>query len=416
MQSHHGLFRIALTSGWFLPVFAALAFAPMVVGISTYFEPSWAPHRPLMVFLQWALVVYFVGLIAAKKLTLVKPGQWVILAAAVLVGVWVASAQLNAVSKYWVNYYLARNFAILLIGWFVYSTFVKGAGEHKRALIAAVLAGSTLHILLSMVVIGIEAGNPEYDWKNFYVGVSHTRHLSYRAMIQIALAAGLFATSKEGRERWAFAAALMLGLYFACLVGGRSVIVIGTLVAIACALLGTPELRRKNLLLVVAMAVAAVPLSMIYVPPDPHWGVIRLQLGYYGQSGEGEVAQGRVILWKRALGQIPAHPWIGYGEGQFRLLADVKWRVHHPHSSPLQFLVAWGVIGTLAAFALFANAVFTGFKSILAKRETVLAPAALVVGLGTVSLIDGPFFYAYPAMVFVIACAMIKAAADQPSA
>ena len=416
MQSPPSHKSAAMQSGFLIVILAVLALVPAVDGLAIYLRPEWGPHRPLMLFFLWAVVVFLTALAATRQIALAMPGKTVALAGTVLIAVWFASSRLNAPSEYWATNYLARNLALLLVGWLLYSAYVARSAAQKRLVVVALLVGSTLHILLSMVVIAIEAGNPEYDWDSFYVGVTHTRHLSYRAMIQIALAAGLFATSRQGRERWIYAGALLFGLYFACLVGGRSVIVIGTLVAIACAVLGNPKLRRQNLLVVVALAIAAVPLSLIYVPPDPHWGVIRLQLGYYGQSGEGEVAQGRVILWKRALGLIAEHPWIGYGEGQFGRLADVKWRVHHPHSAPLQFLVAWGVIGTLAAFTLFANAVLAGFKSILAKREVILAPAALVVGIGTVSLIDGPFFYAYPAMVFVIACAMIKASADQPSA
>ena len=194
------------------------------------------------------------------------------------------------------------------------------------------------------------------------------------------------------------------------------VIVAGVLVALWCVFVGRPELRKQNFFLTASVLITAIALSLLYVPPNEQWGIVRLELGYYGRSGEGQFAGDRNLLWARAIELFKDHPWIGHGEGQFGRLADVRWHANHPHNTLLQMLVAWGIIGTAAALYLFGYAIAPVWRQLARVPELAVAPCAVVAGLSAVSLLDGPFFYAYPAMIFVIAAVLIRAAASEVTA
>jgi len=118
-------------------------------------------------------------------------------------------------------------------------------------------------------------------------------------------------------------------------------------------------------------------------------------------------SSGRIELWSDTIDAIGRHPWLGWGEGQFRFIFRDVWSFGQPHNIVLQVLLAWGAIGALLCLAL---AVWTAPR-FLKPRSVEVAPfqcAALT--LAAYSLFDGALFYAQSLSLFVFCCAAAVAA------
>lgn len=415
IENDRSILQTFLSSGRFFPLLFLLAIVPVLNGWASYVTPHLVVHMPFLVLCQWLILGIFFALSTTKSITVVRPANANLLAALTIVGVSIFSAKFTAPSESAATYYLTSTVAHLLMAWLVYSAYVSRRAEEVRALFFAILVGITLQFILAYVVIALESGNPAYDWRRFYVGVSNVRHLGYLATIHVALAAGLLTTSDRRGERFIFALFLLFGLTFANLTGGRAAILAALGAALFCAIFGDKSRRKANLWLILALFAASIPLSMIHVPPGDHWGVDRLFLTLAGQTDTVNMGEGRMLLWERAIERFVEHPLIGYGVGQFRYMVRDLWVANHPHNTVLQSLVQWGLIGTAAAAVLLWTALRGSVSGVLNAPEHFVTPVAVVLGVGAVSVLDGPLYYPFPAMIFVIACALIKAASDARS-
>ena len=113
-------------------------------------------------------------------------------------------------------------------------------------------------------------------------------------------------------------------------------------------------------------------------------------------------------MWADTLETIAERPVFGFGEGQFRKVADASHgRFNHPHNIVLQLLVQWGIVGAILAVALLYRVIA---RAHLAARRSVrdLLPAWMVtVAVLTLAMYEGAMFHPYPLSVLALALAYL---------
>jgi O-antigen ligase len=176
--------------------------------------------------------------------------------------------------------------------------------------------------------------------------------------------------------------------------------VIATLVSAVVALALAERGQRIRAFIRMATGfLAGVLLSLIWIPPHSMWGIPRI-LGVVQKGGAtiGEVASNRDLLWLEAIRLFRDQPLIGYGEGQFRFLNRAGWPANHPHDVVLQFLVQWGLVGTLAMIVVAWHAIPHSIRRWEKPLPRSLPALCALVAVGTEGIVDGPLFYAFPTL------------------
>lgn len=197
--------------------------------------------------------------------------------------------------------------------------------------------------------------------------------------------------------------------------GGRAAFIAGILAAGVCVALQPPANRRSVLGWLVTSWLLATLLSMIFVP-DPVWGIVRIiATAVPLDANLNTFTSNRLDIWVETIDRIRDRPWLGHGEGQFRLsVISAGGYFNHPHNWLLQFLYQWGFVGTGLLLAFLARRL-ASVREAVDERPGVAIPAlGLIVGLSAMATLDGAFFYVYSVMCLVLALAAL-AMRPQPS-
>ena len=126
----------------------------------------------------------------------------------------------------------------------------------------------------------------------------------------------------------------------------------------------------------------------------------------------------RIELWKYGYIIFLESPYFGKGPGGFAvaayndfyaqksygdMLIGHSFTHNHPHNFVIQFLVEWGVIGTLLIFILLITLSIKSLKHFfIFKDYHLLIPGVSIVGLTSHGLIDGTLFHATFTFYFVL--------------
>jgi O-antigen ligase len=157
----------------------------------------------------------------------------------------------------------------------------------------------------------------------------------------------------------------------------------------------------------------AAPLSVLAMATTPYiltkqWGLYLAWLKLIGEAGLDDFTSRRTELWEQTIAAIGRSPLIGHGEGQFRSQIPASLgRLNHPHNAILQFLYQWGILGTAFLALMVVPTILAGWRAARADAGVVLPAAGAIVGLGAMSMLDGPLNYPFPIMVVIIGLAMI---------
>lgn len=118
---------------------------------------------------------------------------------------------------------------------------------------------------------------------------------------------------------------------------------------------------------------------------------------------------GRTTTWELSLKAVKKSPWLGLGPNGFYFIPD-RFYGDHPHNFIIQFLVEWGVIGTVLLLLLLLYFAWYGIKQLPeAFRESdscYIICASVVLILTLNALIGGSFFMLQPLFCLVTAFAV----------
>ena len=126
----------------------------------------------------------------------------------------------------------------------------------------------------------------------------------------------------------------------------------------------------------------------------------------------------RLNLWKYGLILFSENLFFGKGPGGFAiaayndfyaqksygdLLISSIFTHNHPHNFIIQFLVEWGIIGTLLICILLIKLVISSLKYFFKyKKYEILIPGLSLIGLTSHGLVDGALFHATFTFYFVL--------------
>ena len=126
----------------------------------------------------------------------------------------------------------------------------------------------------------------------------------------------------------------------------------------------------------------------------------------------------RINLWKYGYLIFIENPYFGKGPGGFaiaayndfyaqksygNLLITDNFTHNHPHNFIIQFMVEWGIIGTLLVFILLTSLAIKSLKYFFKfKKYNLLISGLSIIGLATHGLVDGALYHATFTFYFVL--------------
>lgn len=293
-------------------------------------------------------------------------------------------------------------FLHLAFGLSVYS-LLAGTGEAVLERLAWwLVAGLVAYTFLIAAYVASNEGVPTFNWRWFGLAVHNIRQVGFFFAPAIVITLAL---SLRGGKRTRIAAIGMTILFFTVTFwsGTR-----GIIFAVGSALLAAPIVMPLGTCLrlwitAATSALTGLPLSLLHGVDHPSFGFIKR----VGLIPSDHLSSGRAELWRESIQLIKQRPWLGYGESEFRYIADAAHgNLGHPHNAPLQFAVQWGVPAAILLVGMIA--VLTWKATLATRQHRALSPFWLaLVALLAYSLIDGAFYHPYPIKMVALCLAAL---------
>ncbi len=253
-----------------------------------------------------------------------------------------------------------------------------------------------------------------YNWFERVPLVGHVRHFGYYALAGLLFsAAPLLSTGTRSRKYENALAFLGMAFCWGFIFwsGGRAAMGAG-LLGIAFMVWFTERKQRPaSLLLSIGALALGLWLSMLFGVDDPRLGFaesLTRTATDTSASGINGFSTGRLNIWREALQAWAAHPWLGLGPDNYRLLPPQTHGGIQPHSLFIQVLVDWGLLGALPFLALLGTACWQGLVRLLREADPLRRTArttavAFIIGATAHSLVDGLYYHPHP-LLFLITC------------
>ena len=122
------------------------------------------------------------------------------------------------------------------------------------------------------------------------------------------------------------------------------------------------------------------------------------------------ISSNRLGIWQRSLDALGEHWLLGFGPDAFIRLQVMSSNIVQPHSFIVQWLLEFGLVGTLALLLLLGTLMFQCASTIVSKQSTSeeAIVAALLVSIVVFAFFDGLFYHVIPSSLF-LALALIFA-------
>lgn len=328
----------------------------------------------------------------------------------ILFAIWIVSAgysNLAATANPPAAYYhFGLTLFHVLMAWLIKSDFDQSP-EFAKTTLKAIVVGLSVYALIVLAFAATVTNGDLGFWRSLGAGVTNVRHLNNYALILFCLAGAWYVSWPKDAGRNVAAASTVLALFLIYWTGGRGAFLAAHIVLLLLLLLYRDRGSGQLLKLVVISTLLVVPLAQLTAPPSPDYGPLNMfQIVPGSPSSGGDFSAGRNEMWQESLVLISERPWFGYGEAQFRWVAAFAGgHYNHPHNILLQMTFQWGLIGFgLLLFWLFNLMPISQLASAV-KNRTQVPALIVIIGLLGISLVDGPLFYHFPAMIFAICLA-----------
>ena len=248
-------------------------------------------------------------------------------------------------------------------------------------------------------------------WFSNFPMAGHARHAGYNMLVAVLAAIGLVISSRQ--RRGALLATIGLMVVGSCLVwlGGRGSMLSAIIGVFVAGLVFRPKMAPFKK----AAIGGAIVLSVFFAEQSSQFGFNGL-----GNSVARSVAaedlnrlsSSRLAIWQDSLEKLDGHWLKGLGSQAYLLLPDkIARKTSMPHNVFVQFLLEWGVIGTLLFSALFATLLYSiacVSTQLHGQSELglVSSVAAIVVALSAHGLTDGTFYHGKASFYLALAAAL----------
>lgn len=142
-----------------------------------------------------------------------------------------------------------------------------------------------------------------------------------------------------------------------------------------------------------------------------HWsGILNSVQRSVEADSFNTLSSNRLEVWKTAWESVNSHLFFGLGPQGYYFMPNRVSSVQ-PHNIFLQFLVEWGLVGTILFLILLVKGFWAGLKlNILNRNKDInqiqLAAGAIISTLTLHSLLDGTYYHPQPSFYLVIAFAI----------
>jgi len=272
---------------------------------------------------------------------------------------------------------------------------VAGAKETKAQSIdqAAywISAGLVSLVVITAVKFAFPLPQPGPDemvaYKHALPGFISVRHFgSWFGAMAAALGVAVLFSKARGVALVDLLFALAFGVTFWTGTRAALLAIIAVCLWMALSAKGWPQWRALAKLIGLAAlgAICAIPL----LPPDP----VFMMIGSQDYSSSAHATAGRLEMWTQSFEAWLASPIFGWGSGSTIWMLNVGWMHTQPHNALLQFLLSWGLVGTLGAGYLMGRALWCAHFG--AINDANLRPVlAMVYALLAMSMLSGTLYY-----------------------
>ena len=262
-----------------------------------------------------------------------------------------------------------------------------------------------------------------YDWFDLIPLFGHVRHFGYYGLAGLVFSAtpllGFGPKTVRQRRILAFAA-LSICWGFLFFTGGRAAVGSGVIALLPFIWFAGRGQRAWAAGLVLAAAGVGLLLSSFFWVEHPYLGFVtmleRTADAAAAQSING-VSTGRLSIWSIALQGVEGHLWFGLGPDGYRYLPQPHHGVQ-PHSMLVQFIVEWGVVGSVLFVSLLFVVFRTAYRRLREEQDPLrktarVAACALILGATLHGLVSGLYYHAQP-LLFLYLCFAIALLPTRP--
>jgi O-antigen ligase len=231
---------------------------------------------------------------------------------------------------------------------------------------------------------------------------NNRRYLGYFVMVASIATSTYILLSSEDRKYY-----ILSGLTFAFLVwiGGRGAVIAftSTMLLLIALLVYLKQLKIRLLFfLLISLFIGcllSIPLN-IY-----HWnGLIRFVSDNEGLMGlQSSSSLARLELWSESIELFLAKPLLGYGPEAHHFNTQIGYL--QPHNFILQWLVEFGLLGTMCLLYLIYSILIKALKQSLVSTTAINKVSLFcAIGLLIQALVDGNLYHGAPTALFVLLC------------
>ncbi|MEH6551359.1 MAG: O-antigen ligase family protein [Pseudomonadales bacterium] len=283
----------------------------------------------------------------------------------------------------------------------LFSRFKLPRGRIFWAVIAA-----NLWIAVIFVFTWFSPLGKEWDWYGDPPFNAHIRLTGYQAATALAALGACYLVAVNSTFKHMGFGLLLLGSWlFVVWLDGRMAVIASLLVILALCVFMFLHKRLKLWHVMVILGTFSIAMFCY----------LQLEFNYKMEQrgnaltrfSRADPSASRFELWLFTLEAWKQEPWFGYGSQGFLYIPGKRRGPVQPHGMFFQFLIEWGLVGSLLFCGLVLRGLWAGFKAHCAKFAmsdySVLVPLAVMVVLGVHGLTDGTFYHAQPSFYFVLA-------------
>lgn len=382
----------------------------MTVGLGTVAINGW---------MTWIMLAFVAVMLpeAAQELTLLGRHRGVRIAGVVALLSMAAWAFYQGpflnIPRFWF-YVVSVPFFAAACGWF------RGAGRSAFSLLYHMKLLVTVLALAAIAVAMASADEQRAVFRSLPV-YRHIRHLNYDLTVVIALGM-LFWTRAAPNAKRAYAVLFVALGYFSVWSGGRGQFMALSVFVALLVVSGSLSTRDAALW----RPVMALLIGGLCVVISGQTEMLASQIGRSFLTPPDVMFSSRIHIWSGTLTrwqESPASILFGFAPDAFSRLSlpSVLWPppkgfyIVHPHNAIVQWLLEFGLIGTLVLIVCCASLSLRA-RHLLRQRQIfgeAKAAAALLIALFCYSMTDGIFYHAAPFTMVLLLAAYVHVQAGR---
>ena len=390
-----------------MALLSLLTFSIALTSGDNWFQNAEIVQRHELIFICVYVVVFksvpdFSGFVKDHSLVTLLLIAWLVL---VTVSLFISPYEVSAKSYGLARYH--QTFVHVIFFVFVYQFLFNIKNKYNEFILMVPLSVVVLALVFVVSWLGLDA-NYRVNWANSPPINDNIRHTGYittaAAVISIAF---LLHPGKTGKQMIAYFVLLLISLAFTFWTGGRaaSISVIAVLIILVSYLFYVRGLKFSHLALTCVALVLAAYLAELFKVFD--WNGILGQIFRTEEAGTVAMLSGRLDIWMRSIESLEGHWLFGLGPQGYYFMPN-RIVLVQPHNLFLQFILEWGLLGTMVFFVLMLRVGVSIIGSIKGRvvGAAFLASCSVLVALTVHGLVDGTYFHGQPSYYIALALAI----------